>query len=193
MQQINLFLVPWAGETFAETLATLADNPIVARIYVLGGDKDATAMPQEKCEVLATDSLSSTKFLRAVAARSKAAYTVLYLKPLELRFGYRCLERMLSVAQDTQAAMVYADRYEEKAGVVTPHPVIDYQEGSVRDDFDFGSLLLLRTELLQEFFADRNVRFRYAALYALRLFLSTKGRLVHLRDFLYTDVVTDLR
>ena len=68
MQQINLFLVPWAGETFAETLATLADNPIVARIYVLGGDKDAVAMPQEKCEVLATDSLSSSKFLRAVTA-----------------------------------------------------------------------------------------------------------------------------
>ena len=193
MQQINLFLAPWAGETFAETLAALADNPIVAHIYVLSGEKDTIDLSPKKCEVLATDSLSSSKFLRAVAARSKAAFTVLYLKPQQLRFGYRALERMLAVAQDTQAAMVYADRYEEKAGVVTPHPVIDYQEGSVRDDFDFGSLLMVRTQLLQDFFADRNVRFRYAALYALRLFLSTKGRLVHLREFLYTEVETDLR
>ena len=74
MQQINLFLAPWAGETFAETLAALADNPIVAHIYVLNGEKDTLDLSPKKCEVLATDSLSSSKFLRAVAARNTVSF-----------------------------------------------------------------------------------------------------------------------
>ena len=115
-------------------------------------------------------------------------------KPVVITLGAGALERMMAVASDTGAAMVYADRYEVKNGVVERHPVIDYQEGSLRDDFDFGSLLLIRTSLLQKYAAaDREVDYRYAGFYDFRLFLSREGRLFHLNEFLYTEEERDLR
>ena len=84
-------------------------------------------------------SLQSTSFLMHVAEKSSADYVLLQLKPVAITLGAGALERMMAVASDTGAAMVYADRYEVKNGVVERHPVIDYQEGSLRDDFDFGT------------------------------------------------------
>ena len=138
--------------------------------------------------------LQSTGFLMSVAEKATADYVLLQLKPVAITLGAGALERMMAVASDTGAAMVYADRYEVKNGVVERHPVIDYQEGSLRDDFDFGSLLLIRTSLLQKYAAaDREVDYRYAGFYDFRLFLSREGRLFHLNEFLYTEEERDLR
>ena len=138
--------------------------------------------------------LQSTGFLMSVAEKATADYVLLQLKPVAVTLGAGALERMMAVASDTGAAMVYADRYEVKNGVVERHPVIDYQEGSLRDDFDFGSLLLIRTSLLQKYAAaDREVDYRYAGFYDFRLFLSREGRLFHLNEFLYTEEERDLR
>ena len=138
--------------------------------------------------------LQSTSYLVHVAEQANADYVLLQLKPVAITFGAGALERMMAVASDTGAAMVYADRYEVKDGVVERHPVIDYQEGSLRDDFDFGSLLLIRTSLLQKYAAsEREADYRYAGFYDFRLFLSREGRLFHLNEFLYTEEERDLR
>ena len=129
-----------------------------------------------------------------VAEKSSADYVLLQLKPVAITLGAGALERMMAVASDTGAAMVYADRYEVKNGVVERHPVIDYQEGSLRDDFDFGSLLLIRTSLLHKYAdSDREADYRYAGFYDFRLFLSREGRLFHLNEYLYTEEERDLR
>ncbi len=120
------------------------------------------------------------------ARRSGEAYVALLLSDKEVTMGYRCLERMEEVIAQSGAAMVYSDRREADG---TPHLVIDYQAGALRDDFDFGALWLVRTEALQEVEDD----YRFAALYALRLALSRKGALLHLREMLYTEKETDLR
>ena len=139
-------------------------------------------------------SLQSSSFLWYVAEKAKADYVLLQLKPVAITLGAGALERMMAVASDTGAAMVYADRYELKNGVVERHPVIDYQEGSLRDDFDFGSLLLVRTSLLHQYVAsDCDADYRYAGFYDFRLFLSREGRLFHLNEFLYTEEERDLR
>ena len=80
--------------------------------------------------------LQSSSFLMHVAEIATADYVLLQLKPVAVTLGAGALERMMAVANDTGAAMVYADRYEVKDGVVERHAVIDYQEGSLRDDFD---------------------------------------------------------
>ena len=193
--KIDLFLTAEAdNEQFSLAQSLMADASI-AYIYILVHDKE-TQLPftSEKCVALPVDALTGTKFLRTVAQKSKAAYTALYLRPTPLRPGYRCFPRMLHAAIDNDAAMVYADRYEEKQGQRSPHPVIDYQEGSLRDDFDFGSLQLIKTELLRQFLGgEPTPRYRYAALYALRLFLGRTGRIVHLQEYLYTEAESDLR
>ena len=146
-------------------------------------------------------SLQSSSFLTHVAEKAQADYVLLQLKPVAITLGAGALERMMAVASDTGAAMVYADRYELKANsqepnakIVERHPVIDYQEGSLRDDFDFGSLLLIRTSLLQQYVAgEHEADYRYAGFYDFRLFLSREGRLFHLNEFLYTEEELDLR
>lgn len=137
------------------------------------------------------DLLRSTRSLREVARKAKAKYAALVVTDKEFQPGYRCFERMWQAAEGTGAVMVYADRYDGEA----PHPVIDYQPGALRDDFDFGGLWLVRTDALQQFFSQEDYvpRFRFAALYAFRLFLSRVGEIFHLKEFLYTEVETDKR
>ena len=127
----------------------------------------------------------SSTILCQVAQASRADYVVLVLKPTPLTLGEGALERMVRVADDSDAAMVYSDRQ--------GHPAIDYQLGSVRDDFDFGSLLLVRGALLREWAQQHQADYRYAALYDLRLFLSRRGELLHLNELLYTEVESDTR
>ena len=138
--------------------------------------------------------LQSSSFLMHVAEKATADYVLLQMKPLAITLGAGTLERMMAVANDTGAAMVYADRFEVKNGVVERHPVIDYQEGSLRDDFDFGSLVLIPTSLLHQYAtSDHDADYRYAGFYDFRLFLSREGQLFHLNEFLYTEEERDLR
>ena len=145
--------------------------------------------------------MQSSGMLTHIAEKATAEYVLLQLKPVAITLGAGALERMMAAATDTEAAMVYADRYELKANSeelgtksVERHPVIDYQEGSLRDDFDFGSLVLIRTSLLHEYATiDREADYRYAGFYDFRLFLSRKGSLFHLNEYLYTEEERDLR
>lgn len=120
------------------------------------------------------------------AQKSGEKYVALRLTDKDVSLGYRCLERMRQVAEQSGAVMVYSDRREADG---TPHPVIDYQMGALRDDFDFGALWVVRTSALQEVEAD----YQFAALYALRLAMSRQGELLHLREMLYTETETDFR
>ena len=130
--------------------------------------------------------LQSSNALMQVAENAKADYVLLLIKPVKVTLGQGALDRMLRVACDSNAAMVYSDR--------TGHPVIDYFPGSIRDDFDFGSLWLFKTSLLHTFAMQAGEHdYQYAGLYALRLFLSRKGKLFHINECLYTEEETDMR
>ena len=135
------------------------------------------------------ENLPSTKSMRSIASKVKADYTVVLTKATHLQLGEGALERMVRVADDSGAAMVYADRMERKKDgegwKETRHPVIDYQLGSIRDDFDFGSLLLIRTSLLKQWAQEHpDTEYQYGGLYDLRLFLSRKDELLHLNEYL---------
>ena len=137
--------------------------------------------------------LASTATVKEIAAKAKAEYTLLYTRPTEPRFILYALERMLQVADDTNAAMVYADRFDIIGGEERPHPVIDLQTGSLRDDFDFGPLQIYRTSVLKDAVAAMDVEYEFAGLYDLRLKVSQRGKIVHVPEFCYYDVETDTR
>ncbi len=137
----------------------------------------------------------STKTIRYIGETSKAPYTLIYTKTWTLQLGYHALERWLSVAIDANAPLSYADHY-----IVTPDgerqrmPLIDYQLGSIRDDFAMGSVLLIRTQDLHEYIKGLgNHNYQFAGLYDLRLFLSRKQLPLHINEYLYTEVETDMR
>ena len=142
---------------------------------------------------VALAALMPTDALRDIAKLLDSEYALLCLKDVPLKIGARALERMVRVAEETNAAMVYADRWEMRGEETRRHPVIDYQLGSIRDDFDFGSLWLVRGSMLKDWASEATDDYRFAALYDLRLYLSRRGELVHLHEFLYTEQERDLR
>ncbi len=143
--------------------------------------------------------LTSSETMQQLGDYAVADFVLLITKPSPLTVGEGALERMVRVASDSGAALVYADHWEKKRGEhgtwsVEKHPTIDYQTGSVRDDFDFGSLLLIRTAFLKKWCAQaRDTSYIYAGLYDLRLFLSREGELLHLNELLYTEEENDTR
>ncbi|MBO4434325.1 MAG: glycosyltransferase [Bacteroidales bacterium] len=140
-----------------------------------------------------TSSLGETSTIKRIADDAGAEFTLIYTKHTELSMVHYALERMLQIADDTGADLLYADHFLQKGGEVIQAPVIDYQKGSLRDDFDFGGLLLYRTSALKAASARMDRDYHFAALYDLRLKVSQKGSLEHIGEYLYYEIETDLR
>ena len=152
-----------------------------------GSFDGVTVMPQH--------SFCSTATLRSVASAAKSEYVLLYTKPLCLEMGYMALDRIVRIAEDTGADMLYADHYDEilTEGGRTErrkHPLIACQKGALRDDFDFGSLLVFRTRSFRRAVGQMSCDRQWGALYELRLMMRN---IVHINEFLYTEVETDHR
>ncbi len=193
-QKIDCFVACHALADMAETVEALQRSTTVSKIFLMvNGDVAGQPVPQG-CTLLPVDSLSCTATVRQVAHAAEAPYVMLCVKPAPVTFGDAALERMLQAAEDSGAVMVYSDRWQMEHGQRTAHPVIDYQEGALRDDFDFGSVWLLRNAALQQYVADDpTADWQWAGLYDLRLSLSRQGTLFHLNEYLYTEEACDLR
>lgn len=136
---------------------------------------------------------SSTKDLKRIAEQVEAPYLLLTVKDTDVQFGYLAPERMLTVAKQTGATMLYSDRFKKSSEGLVPHPTINYQKGSLRDDFDFGALILVPTKAFKEAVGKMDQEYEYAAIYDLRLRLSEMGRIERINELLYTEVETDSR
>ena len=143
--------------------------------------------------MLSVDMPYSSTTMKTIAEKTDAEYTLLYTKETTLELGMFALERMMHIAEDSDAGMVYADHYQIADGKQTNAPVIDYQFGSLRDDFNFGSVLLFNTSKLKEAACRMKCDYNFAGLYDLRLKLSQKANLVHINEYLYSEVENDTR
>ena len=138
-----------------------------------------------------------TKAIKEIAEKTTEKYTMICLKP-EIEWVYLGQERMIQVMEMSGATMVYADHFAKINNVVTEAPVIDYQVGALRDDFDFGAVLLWDTAKLKEIVAQMDTEYEFAGLYDLRL-RSTEHRtqstdlITHIPEYLYYEVETDTR
>ena len=186
MKTINCF-IPYAdAQQVQATVDGLRQNALVSKIFLLA--TDATAAAVEGCEVINIDALNSSATMKKIAAASEGDYTLFYTKYNNLVMGYLALERMVRLATDSKAAMVYADNYQVVEGKKSNAPVIDYQFGSLRDDFNFGSVLFFCTKALKAAAAEIDVEYTAAGLYDLRLKVSRQGDLVHINEYLYTEI-----
>jgi SpoIID/LytB domain protein len=190
------FVLPYDGTSQSEpTIEALRESNLVQHIFLLSAQ--AEAHPLADCEYLQVNQLHATQTLQEIARQSTSDYVALVSKPTTIELGEGALERMVQVATACGAPLVYADhiekRMEQGEWTQVPHPAIDYQTGAIRDDFDFGSLLLINGKLLREWADSATSLYIYAGLYDLRLFLSRKGTLLHLPERLYTEVETDTR
>jgi len=188
---INCF-IPFMGAAQAEqTIQSLKASELVNKIYLLVTDKVEEQI--EGCEKLLVSSLNSTSTVRQIAVHSDADYSLVYTKYTTLELGMFALERMLHIAEDSDAGMVYADHYQVTGESRNLCPVIDCQHGSLRDDFNFGSVLLYKADVLKAAVNAMATEYSFAGLYDLRLKVSQKASLVHINEYLYSEVEYDTR
>lgn len=194
-EKIDLFLPFEALEKGEETLLELHENKTVQHINLLvSSDFASQHQVPEGCTFVVIDRMESSNTVMSIAENTDADYLLLCTRMTSVRWGLYALERFLRTADDTGAVMVYSDHYSLEEGALTKHPAIDYQTGSLRDDFDFGSLWLIKSQALLDYVAQTDrVDYQYAGLYDLRLYLSRKGEIFHLNEYLYTEAELDTR
>ena len=183
---INCF-VPFASlDQVTPTVEALKASPLVTKIYLLATDQEAKSVLG--CDLIHVDSLNSSATMKKIAEAADCDLILLYTKFDTLVPGYLALERLARLAADSKAGMLYADSYTVVDGVKSNAPVIDYQFGSLRDDFNFGSMLIFNTVDFKKAASGITADYKAAGLYDLRLRLSRIAPIVHVNEYLYTDI-----
>lgn len=194
---INCFIPYVENTTAGRTIAALKECSEINKIYLLATTTGHTSPLPEGCEILTVESLTGTEAMNQIARRADTQYTLFYTKTPVLELEENAIGRMADFIEKHKAGMVYADHYEWKDGAKKKHPVTDYQPGSVRNDFDFGSLMLFRSSLFigNCYYSSQKLSraFKYAGLYAIRLLLSALAPIKRIDEYLYTETEEDNR
>ena len=173
MSSIECFVPSMSGEDISTTVESFSRSQSFTGVTILSGV-----------------SLRSTETLRSIADALSHKYVLIYTKDLPLEMGLFALDRIISIAEDTKADMLYADHYEVVDGQRKKHPLIDCQMGALRDDFDFGSVLVFKSSSFRKAVRAMDADYQWGALYDLRLRMK---RIVHINEYLYTEIETDTR
>lgn len=173
MSSIECFVPSMNGEDISTTVESFSRSHSFTGVTILSGV-----------------SLRSTQTLRSIAEAISHKYVLIYTKDLPLEMGLFALDRLIAIAEDTKADMLYADHFEVVDGQRKKHPVIDCQKGALRDDFDFGSVLVFRSTSFRKAVRAMEEDYEWGALYDLRLRMK---KIVHVNEYLYTEIETDTR
>lgn len=187
--RIDCFL-PYIDKAQSVALATsFKASPTVKDIIYLSNDDAPEGAP-----FVPLFKALSTKAIRSIASACESEWALICTQQTPVSLGQNALERMVAVGEAEKADMVYSDRYKKLNGATIPYPVIDCQEGALRDDFDFGNIILLRRSILQDFASEKNLdTYEFAGFYQLRLFIMRTGRMTHIPEYLYSEEESDQR
>lgn len=192
MKRIDCFIPAADVQQVTATLSHLQSLETIDHLFLLT-TQASPELASLGYPVLVVDNLNSSHTVAQIAQASQADYTLIYTKYTTLEMGYFALERFLNLGDDTQAGMLYADHFQLIDGERKRMPLIVCQEGALRDDFNFGSVLFYRTSALKQAVAETTQEYPYAGMYNLRLTVSRKAQLVHINELLYTEIETDTR
>lgn len=141
--------------------------------------------------LLTVESLTKTSIFNGLAECASADY-VLYITKPYTEIDTEVLETLCrSIPED--ASMAYAHYRKVIDGKVVDAPTIDCLEGALRNDFDFGPVLLFRTLALKQYLAMELECYTYAGLYQLRLALGRIGKIYHFNGYLSLEGESDNR
>ncbi|HVG21510.1 MAG TPA: glycosyltransferase family A protein [Blastocatellia bacterium] len=190
----------YEGDACSQVLIdSLASSPAVGRVLIV--QRGPVRPPSLSAEAIDKITFIDTELpsgagITRLLGETASDYLLLILPGQRVEPGQRALERMLSVADDSRAGLTYSDFRDDYGPQVSDHPLTDYQQGSIRDSFDFGSVLLVSKRA-----ADAALRNHgpvddglwYAGLYDLRLKLSVDSPVLRIPEPLYTRIPADLR
>lgn len=187
-RKLSVFL-PFSGKSHSINLVEqIYSSSLVEKVYLLS-QGEAEKVPAN-CEVISIKNLYSSETMSLISEKANTPFTLFITKDEEIQLGQFALERFLSVAEHMSAGMVYSDYYEVKGENSSKHPVIDYQDGSLRDDFNFGDVLFFNSDILK---STEKSDYEFSGLYDLRLKVSQKAPLIRVPEFLYKTIERDVR
>ncbi len=176
--------VPYNGNMKTwESFNSLRTSNLIEELYLITAE--STEAPKSS-QVLVSDSVLSTKTLKAISDETDSEYMLILLKPEEVDFGRFSLNRFFEVAEQTGAGLLYSDFYRLENNSLSPNHLIDYQVGSIRDDFDFGEVVVIRKSALEKFLSGSEPDLIHSGFYSLRLFISRNYDIRRIPEFLYT-------
>ena len=191
IKQVTVYL-PYEGNEYTlETVKELQATGLVEKIYLL--TQSGKAENFNDCESLKVENLFDSKTIEIIINKTQTDFALLLTQDTLINFGQFAIERFIDVAETTGAGLVYSDYYEIKSEERSAHPVIDYQLGSIRDDFNFGPVLFFSKNVLQKVRKNNEANYNFAGLYNLRLSISRYNPIVRIPEFLYTTVESDIR
>jgi hypothetical protein len=181
---ITIFLQQGNPKENKKSIKRFRESELVKEIILISSEEKFSSF--ENVKVIHSKNFKSSETIKLIEHYASSDFTLIVQSEKAVKPGQFCLDRFYQVAVNTNASMVYSDYLEEDKGKPIPHPVIDYQEGSLRDDFDFGEILFIKTKYLKEIAEGENGNLRFAGLYYLRLKLSQLGPLFRIPEYLYT-------
>ena len=138
------------------------------------------------------DSLYHSNVFRKIYTNCDTKYILLLIGDKEIKINENSISRFIDVAESKAAGLVYSDYYELSKNETIKHPTIDYQIGSIRDDFEFGPIMFFKKDSLKKFYMQ-NYNYNFAGLYSLRLSVSENFPIVRIPESLYTAGKKDIR
>jgi hypothetical protein len=185
-KKVTLF-VPYHGLPHTEKIVEeFNKSGLIEKVFLLSSKENLPDI--NGAEKFVVENFRSSKTINFIADNSKAEFTIILPEDLFIRPAQFALERFTSIAEMTNAGICYSDFYELKDDVRTNHPVIDYQIGSLRDDFDFGHLLFIKTEALRKAVNQEKPDYKFAGIYDLRLKISESYPVIHIPEYLYAVI-----
>ncbi len=191
MKKIDCFIPFVNAEQVQATIAGLKDNELVNNIFLLATPEAEGEV--EGCYRLNVNDLQSTATIKTIVGHVQAPVALVYTKHVTLKFAPFAIERFVKILEDSGSGMVYADHYNVTDRGADKAPVIDYQFGALRDDFDFGSVLVFCGACMKKACEKMKSEYSHAGLYDLRLKLSQFAAITHINEYLYSDVELDTR
>jgi hypothetical protein len=176
---------------FEKTLLSLTRSGLIRDIVIVS--QETVRFKMEGCRVLLAGPFTSQATVNLMLDQIRTKYLLLLPRTRQVSIEPKSLERFIETAKSTRAGLIYSDFYDETGQGRTLHPLSDYQFGSVRDDFDFGPIILFSVDAirgaLKKYGAMPGVIF--AGFYNLRLKVSIDHSLYHLPEPLYSVFETD--
>ncbi len=186
--KIDVFL-PYNGFDFTQkTIAKLKTEELVKDVFLISTDRELHSV--ENCKIIYVNNFLSSETIKAISQNVEAEYSLILTQDEYFELGQNGLQRFIGVATNTNAGLVYSDYFEVKNGIKKQHPVIDYQLGSLRDDFDFGTILFYKNSVIEEV-ANSAEEYSFAGFYNLRLKTSQNNAIVRIPEFLYSSIELD--
>ena len=174
-------VIPYNKTNLKDTISNFNSNNLITRIFILGDEKIESDI--SGCELIKTDKIFSSDTLKKISEKLTTEYLIFLTDDSLIEFNQFGSERFASLAESTPAGILYSDYIEKNSGIRL-HPVIEYQTGSIRDDFNFGPLLFFRAEAVKKHLQSN---YNFAGLYDLRLNISTDYEIIRIPEFLYNS------